>query len=506
MEKSRLKNYFKTGARPTESQFGQLIDAMALEEEVLKEEALAPVTEALNSQEGRLSAVETACASQTTDVATLQTAVDDLRTAEAGHGERLESLEQLMDDQWQTIDGIDLKATLVAQQVVDHPEAEELGHFDTVEELDAALSEALEGFCAQGVYASYVWNDEYGIRSRRYELDPDTGLPVATGERCIGTVTASVGTPAKACTTWLTYTLYDYEHDGGNPALESRLERPVYEVQAVRLYGGTWQEGKAPRTGWGDAEPAAWTWEAATHQEALEAKVQALEGAVNALSAGGSGSGSGEALTGLTGRLDTAEGKIGTLEGRVATMEGELATARQATSDLSDATDDALAQLRGSMAAETQARTSRDAALQTQIDAHTTTIGGCATKAELTAEAQARSDGDAALAARLDAIEAAGQDAGGGTEDATRKVLEGYTSYVAIEQAILADLRTEGNPVREWVADFPQNGGVDTWHYRLLSVGSTGLLKVERTNAAGISVLTASARSTSWTATQKLAF
>ena len=238
MEKSRLKNYFKTGARPTESQFGQLIDAMALEEEVLKEEALAPVTEALNSQEGRLSAVETACASQTTDVATLQTAVDDLRTAEAGHGERLESLEQLMDDQWQTIDGIDLKATLVAQQVVDHPEAEELGHFDTVEELDAALSEALEGFCAQGVYASYVWNDEYGIRSRRYELDPDTGLPVATGERCIGTVTASVGTPAKACTTWLTYTLYDYEHDGGNPAPESRLERPVYEVQAVRRRGG----------------------------------------------------------------------------------------------------------------------------------------------------------------------------------------------------------------------------------------------------------------------------
>ena len=159
--------------------------------------------------------------------------------------------------------------------------------------------------------------------------------------------------------------------------------------------------------------------------------------------------------------------------------------------------------LTDSITSETTTRQAADAGLQEQIDAHTVTLGNCASASDLAEESAARLRDSLYLDKRIAALESKPEPQ---PTDPTRRYISDCTSYVTIEQAILDDIHNAENTVREWLADFPQNGGTDTWHYQLLSIGSTGLAKVLRTNSAGIFLLSAAKTATKFTATQKLAF
>lgn len=502
MDKQTLKQYFRTGARPTEQQFAQLIDSMVLEDDAVKQETTETLTQAVNAHEERLATLESRHENLATDTANLQTQATEIKDVASNHEERIENAELMADDQWQAIDRLDMRMQILAQQIINHPEAEDLGHLDNLDELDNTLSLTLEAFCAQGVYASYVWNNAYNVRSRQYETDPDTGLPIPTGERIISVATATVGDNNEPALIWIIYSLFDFYHVGGNPTPNSRMTLPLYVATAIRLFNQQLYVGSAPGLGWGDEQPATWTWRPATKQDDILTQIETLRQAIDTLDA----SQGGGDLTSLIARIAQNETETDNLQHNLAELQTKADTLEQNLSDLDTKATQAVTTLTASINAETTTRQTADNALQEQINAHTVTLGTQEQRldnaeTELNALTQRITDAEEAIEEQNSNTQPAPTAFG----DTLHKVIYD-NSYLTAERQILDDIRNDSNTLRVWVVELPQDGGTDFWHYRLLSMGSTGLIKMVRTHKEGISLLSAAKTATKFTVTQKLAF
>ena len=518
--RENLKRYFKTGSRPTEGQFAELIDSMAHKDDSIEPTRIDGLTDMLNVQASKAAELEAATAQTEARLREVESVAEDHATSLQEHEGKLEETGQMMEEQWEEMWRLGNQIATLRENLLDHPEAEDLGRTETLEELDTMVRDAIAGYAYYGHYENYVWNDLYGVRSRQYEVDED-GNYIPTGYRRIERLTGLAGSATGQRADYvIVYTLYDLNDSMGNPEPASRLSRPMYEVRAYRLYDGRLMEGtiadplRLQYIAGGEETAPEWDWVDATPLHAIAERVEALETTVRTLSELQDTGEDPEGLLDLAQQVrslkaetDALGESLRTLQGDTDSALGTATTAREALAERLAEVEATAGNLQTALQTETTQRTTGDATLQSQIDAHTTTLGTQAMRLQ-TAEGQIERL-QTAVEGLQDEAEGSEDPAGGEIQpsgDTTHSTLENFYSYVEIEKRILQDIRTDGHTARVWVADLPVNGGTDTWHYRLLSVGSTGLVKVVRTNAAGISILTASARATSFTATQKVEF
>lgn len=487
MNKNTLKGYFKTGCRPTEAQFANLIDSIPADT------ASQATVDALEADVVRQGESIEALQNQTTNILENLASLENLATTVEETKTAVDDAYLMMDDFFPEFDRINLRLDAIQQNTIDQPEALDLGTAD-IDTLDTKLLAAIWPFCQQGIYESYCYCDAYGVKTRQFRYD-EIGNLIPTGQRKIE---RAVGTTPEGLRVdyTLIYTLFNIRTQG-NPAPNSEFNTPVYNVCAYKRYD-IYQERGDLRMTLADSPVSDWEWNVITPYDGLQADIAALADAIDALAPSSDGA---DGLATLTQRIaaeETARANADTaLQSQIDGQTGRI-EALETSQTTTTATTDTLTQRMGT---EETARATADATLQSQIDGQT---------GRIVALEQGQTDAAAAtagLTTRVEALEAAQ----GSSDDDEPALLNptrviNTTSYKVVETEILSDIRTEGNDWRAWVGSFPYNGGTETWHYQLLSVSSQGLIKVVRTTAEGISLLTAGRAATAFTATEILAF